>query len=599
MQQSAEALLALLNDILDFSKIEAGRLELEAIDFRLRETLGDTLQTLGMRASKKGLELAYHIPLGVPDALRGDPGRLRQVVINLVDNAIKFTEMGEVVVDVRVERQSEDSACLYFSVSDTGIGIPKEKQKQVFESFSQADSSTSRRFGGTGLGLAISSQLSGMMGGQMGVESEEGKGSTFYFTAVFELQQDLAAKAPGELHSLQGLPVLIVDDNKTNRLIMEEMLLNWGMAPETADCGLTALDAMKAAAQKNEYFRLVLLDAMMPGMDGFELVREIKAIDEFRSPVLMVLSSGGRPDDMIRSQELGIHRCLTKPVKQSTLLDAISTEFTVPAEKDKILAAGTGNVKTDLARRVLLVEDGLVNQKVAVEMLEHRGHLVVVAGNGKEALIALEKEMFDVVLMDVQMPEMDGIEATKAIRKKEEVTGGHTPIVAMTAHAMKGDRERCLEAGMDGYVSKPIRSALLYEAVERAVIPAGVLVETEEERPEGETGRVVDWEEALLRINGKENVLKDLVDLFLAEMPKLLLQVNKAIADQDATTLRRAAHTLKGSAYVFLATPTAEAAFRLEEIGRSGDLSEADEARVLLEKELDRLAVAIQEWQIA
>jgi len=453
--QSAETLLRLLNDILDFSKIEAGRLELESVSFALRDTLGDTLRTLTGCAAEKDLELTYHIPPGIPDALIGDPGRLFQVIVNLVGNAIRFTEQGEIVVAVKMKSRNADSARLHFTVSDTGSGIPREKQRVIFEAFRQADSSMSRRYGGTGLGLAISSHLVKLMNGRMWVESEIGKGSTFHFVVAVSVQKGASMKPAAELATLHGLRVLVVDDNETNRLILAEMLSNWQMKATTVDSGPAALAEMNKAARAGEPFRLALLDGMMPQMDGFALAEQIRQTAGLGETAIILLSSAGNPEDGTRCRALAIDHCLIKPVKQSELLDSIVATLGVAMADELAPQAATCERPESVPLlRILLAEDGLVNQKVAVSLLEQCGHKVTVTNNGQEALAALDQESFDVVLMDVQMPIMDGFEATALIRQKEEESGLRTPIIAMTAHAMKGDRERCLAAGMDGWIHR-------------------------------------------------------------------------------------------------------------------------------------------------
>ncbi|MHC4161478.1 MAG: response regulator [Planctomycetota bacterium] len=571
VEQSAEALLLLLNDILDFSKIEAGKFDLETIPFPLRDVLGDTLQTLTTGATAKGLELACHIHPDVPDALLGDPGRLRQIAVNLVGNAIKFTDGGEVVVDVRAEEIGPESATLHFRVRDTGMGIPPEKHVDVFEAFGQADSSMSRRFGGTGLGLAISARLVKLMGGRIWVDSYTGKGSTFHFTATFELLQGPAIAVPPESETLHGLPVLIVDDNRTNRLILTEMLASWKMKPKAVDGGPAAL----AELQRNAY-PLVLLDAMMPGMDGLMLAEAIRSNGVEQRPRLLLLSSAGQPTDAERLRELGITRCLIKPVKQSDLLDAITSVLGVASADEPADVVPTRPVHVRV-RRVLLAEDGLVNQRVVVELLEARGHDVVVAANGREALATLERECFDMVLMDVQMPVMDGFEATAAIREREKEAGAHVPVIALTAHAMSGDRERCLEAGMDGYLAKPIRADELYATVE------------------GPAEAPMDYDVALKRTGGKPQVLGEIAQLFLDEGPRLLGDIRRALTDQNCTELERAAHTLKGSADLFGAQAVVDTAWRLETMGRGETLAGADDACAALKSELERLMPALTE----
>jgi signal transduction histidine kinase/CheY-like chemotaxis protein len=469
VETSAERLLAVINDILDFSKIEAGKLDLERIDFQLRDTLDNTATTLAMRAHRKGLELACHVLSDVPDALVGDPGRLWQILVNLIGNAIKFTEQGEVVVLVEKESQTADEVCLHFAVTDTGIGIPPDKQGVLFQAFSQVDSSTTRKYGGTGLGLAISSQLVHMMGGRMWVESAVDQGSTFHFTVRFGLSTSPATRQlPVELDDLQDLPVLVVDDNATNGRILYEVLTNWHMTPTLVDSGRAALAALEQVWQAGEPFALVLLDAMMPEMDGFTLAEQIMQRPEWAEATLMMLSSAGQHADAARCRAMGITACLTKPIKQAELLTAMMTVLGAAARDAERSPLATRQVLGTSQRRlrILVAEDSPVNQKVVTRLLEKWGHTVVVVHNGREALAALDEQRFDVVLMDIQMPEMDGFEATAARRVQEEATGTHVPIIAMTAHAMQGDRERCLEAGMDGYVAKPIRAKELFEALE-------------------------------------------------------------------------------------------------------------------------------------
>ncbi len=467
ISQSAEALLHLINDILDFSKIEAGRLELESMAFGLRDELADTLQTMAARATEKGLELACHVGLDVPDALQGDPHRLRQVIINLVGNALRFTEKGEVVVDVGIETRGINHAGLRFAVTDTGPGIPPDKRELIFEAFSQADTSFTRRFGGTGLGLTIATQLVYLMGGRLELASEVGKGSTFHFTLPFALAEGTAPKRPLEQPSLLGLPVLVVDDNETNRRILDEMIRGWAMKPQTADSGPKAIAAMKNAAAVGRPFRLVLLDMMMPDMDGFAVAEQIRSAKEIGEPAIIMLSSAHKDETARRTEATGIARFLLKPVRQSELLETIFAVLRVTAEDELPPSEERSDELSSL--HVLVAEDNPVNQRLAQRLLERRGHKIEIVGDGALAIEALARDTFDVVLMDVQMPGMDGFQATAAIREKESKTGGHIPIIAMTAHAMRGDRERCLAAGMDGYISKPLRAEDFYAVVEGRV----------------------------------------------------------------------------------------------------------------------------------
>jgi two-component system sensor histidine kinase/response regulator len=473
---SADSLLSLINDILDFSKIEAGKLEIDKIEFNLGDNLGDTMKTLSLRAHQKGLELAYDIHPEVPHALVGDPGRLRQIIVNLVGNAIKFTEKGEVIVYVEADSRTEDHIQLHFTVADTGIGIPADKQAAIFEAFTQADGSMTRTYGGTGLGLTISSRLVDMMGGRIWVESQLGRGSQFQFTVRFPLQK-VASRiiAPSDPMILHDMRVLIVDDNATNRQILLKTLAGWHAQPIAVESGARAIATLKEAQTLGVTFPLILLDAQMPEMDGFELTEYIKKSTDWKAATLMMLSSAGQRGDAIRCRELGVAAYLTKPVRQLELLDAILTALGKSPKNEPPGVLITRHSLRESRRhlRLLLVEDNVVNQMLAVRLLEKRGHTVVVAENGRRALAALESNTFDVVLMDVQMPEMDGFEATAAIREKEKLSGRHQPIIAMTAHAMVGDKERCLEAGMDDYITKPIRSDALVEMLERhSVVPS-------------------------------------------------------------------------------------------------------------------------------
>jgi PAS domain S-box-containing protein len=470
VKSSADSLLSLLNDILDFSKIEAGKLDFETIDFRLRETLDNTIRALGVQAQQKGLELACHVLPDVPDGLQGDPTRIRQIVVNLLGNAIKFTPEGEVVIQVEIQDESEDEAVLHFAVRDTGVGIPLEKQQLIFEAFTQTDSSTTRKYGGTGLGLAISSRLVNRMGGKIWVESEPDRGSTFHFTTRFQLQKFSCRKyAPLGAEALRGLPVLVVDDNAANRRILQEMLLAWQMNPELTESGPEALSILERATTEGTPFSLILLDAQMPGMDGFSVVERIKQDARLAKSVVIMLTSGGFRGDAARCRELGIKGYLTKPIKRSDLLEAIKavlgSQTAAGASPSVVTVHSLRESRGRL--RILLAEDNRVNQALAVRLLEKRGHEVAVAGNGEEALEALDRQEFDLVLMDVQMPGMDGLQATAAIRKGEMKSRKHIPIIAMTAHAMAGDKERCLEAGMDDYLTKPIRPEQLGDVLER------------------------------------------------------------------------------------------------------------------------------------
>jgi signal transduction histidine kinase/CheY-like chemotaxis protein len=481
---SADSLLTVINDILDFSKIEAGKIDLEAADFNLRDCLETALKTLALRADEKRLELLCEIAPEVPDIVRGDSSRLRQVIVNLVGNAIKFTSRGEVALRVKSTEQGGEICLLHLTVADTGIGIPVEKRKAIFDPFSQADSSTTRKYGGTGLGLTISTRLVEMMGGKIWVDSELGRGSEFHFTVRMGISSaktiEVGTIAPPEL--LRGVKVLVVDDNQTNRRILDGMLKRWAMKPTLVEGGEEALVQLSAARVSGESYGLILTDMHMPMMDGFALVERIRDKPELSTATIMMLTSAGHRGDAARCQELGVVAYLLKPIRQSELREAIARVLGAKEQKGAIPLITRYSLhdarEPSASLRVLLVEDNLVNQRLATRLLEKRGHYVAVASNGLEALAALRKEIFDLVLMDLQMPEMDGFEATMSIRKNEKNSGTHISIVALTAHAMKGDREKCLAAGMDGYLTKPIRPPELDEILEgylarrsEAVIP--------------------------------------------------------------------------------------------------------------------------------
>jgi signal transduction histidine kinase/DNA-binding response OmpR family regulator len=472
---SAESLLTVINDILDFSKIEAGKLNLESIPFDLRENLGETMKALGFRAHQKGLELIYEVHPEVPEAVLGDPGRIRQILINLVGNAIKFTEEGEVLISVERSEETTQDVTLHFAIKDTGVGIAADQQQKIFEAFSQADGSTTRKYGGTGLGLTICTKLVELMKGRIWLESQPEEGSTFHFTACLGIQEQLyLPEPPLEPEQLRDLHVLIVDDNFTNRRVLLGMLMRWGMRPTAVEGGRAALQALEIAKSTGHPFPLMLLDGQMPDMDGFALAEKIQKDPGLIAVTVMMLTSAGHLGDASRCRELGISAYLVKPIRSKELLDAICKVLNRVARTQSSPLVTRHTLREDKRRsRVLLAEDNAVNQTLAVRLLEKRGYSVKVAGNGAGVLEALEKEQFDVVLMDIQMPGMDGIQATEAIRAKEKLTGGHVPIIAMTAHALKGDEERCISAGMDRYISKPIRTSELYSTIENLLADKG------------------------------------------------------------------------------------------------------------------------------
>jgi CheY-like chemotaxis protein/nitrogen-specific signal transduction histidine kinase/HPt (histidine-containing phosphotransfer) domain-containing protein len=593
VKASADALLTVINDILDFSKIEAGKLELDPIPFSLRDCLGDAVKTLALRAYEKRLELACDVPPGVPDGLVGDSLRLRQIVLNLMGNSLKFTERGEVVLRVEAESLTEGEAALHLRIADTGIGIPKEKQASIFQAFSQAETSTTRKYGGTGLGLSISSRLVGMMGGRIWVESDVGKGSTFHFTARFGLAREPVKPASSLPVRLRDQPVLVVDDNATNRRILRDLLASWHMKPTAVAGAKEALAALNQAAAAGRPFALAVLDVMMPEVDGFTLAEQIKQRPELAQTALLMLTSSGQPEEAARCRALGIDTYLMKPVKQPDLLDGILAALRLSLQRPGSARPG-GAAAPEAGRplRILLAEDNVVNQKLATRMLEQQGHAVTVAAHGKAALAALERQAFDVVLMDMEMPEMGGLEATVRLRGREKGTGRHVPVIAMTANAMKGDRERCLDAGMDGYVTKPIQPAELWEAL-HALVPAAAGGEAAAAAPAGDSA--FDRPAALKRVGGDEGLLRELAELLLEDGPRVQRDLRDAAAAGDAARVKLFAHTLKGSVGTFEATGAFAAAERLEILARSGDLTGAPAALAALDEQLDRLWPALRE----
>ena len=589
--QSGESLLGVINDVLDFSKVESGKVELEHLPFSLRECIGDAVKSLALRAHDKRLELALDVQRTVPDWLMGDAGRLRQIVINLVGNAIKFTPAGEVVVSVEGLERQNGSVHLQFCVADTGIGIPPEKVEKVFEAFEQADTSTTRHFGGTGLGLAIVRRLVELMQGRIWVESSVGKGSRFLFTARLDLCDQPAPDAITPRRSaLRGTKVLIVDDNATNRRIVEEMLVNWELLPHSVKSVDEALEALRGGFRQGQPFELLLSDVNMPDADGFALIEQVRRDPSLSDIAVILLTSGDRDEDAARCLELHVDQRLMKPIKQSELFDAIVEVLGVISPPVDAGTQAPEAAPTTRPLNVLLAEDSVVNQRLAVALLERQGHRVTIANNGREALELSANGNFDVVLMDVQMPELDGLEASRRIRAREAQIGKHLPIIAMTAHALKGDRERCLEAGMDEYVSKPVRERQLLAAL-RAVLGEAVPESTAAppEQDLAPDASIIDWDAALAICGGDHGLLRELVDAFLEESPRRIDEIRKAIDMADCELLSRAAHTIKGSARYFGASGVYERAFALEQLGSQKTLDEAETNFGLLKQELAKL----------
>ena len=583
IRTSSEALLTIINDILDFSKIEADRLELESQPFDVRECVESALDLVASKAAEKRLDLAYLIDDGVPHALVGDVTRVRQILINLLGNALKFTEHGEIVISVNAQRaeQAPEKYQIHFSIRDTGIGIPKDRMDRLFKSFSQVDASTTRKYGGTGLGLAISKRLSEMMGGEMWVESEVGKGSTFHFTLR-------AQSAPSEARiysrvgqtQLDGKRVLIVDDNSTNRTILTRQTQTWNMLPRATGSPLEALEWIR----RGDPFDLAILDMQMPEMDGMTLAKEIRVLRDARVLPLMMLTSLGRRE--VGADLIDFAAFLSKPIKQSLLYNALISVFAAHPVAPVHAPATTqfdAGMATRLPLHILLAEDHAINQKLALQMLKKMGYRADVAANGIEVLEAMARQPYDVVLMDVQMPEMDGLEATRRLRQQSP-NGKRVYIVAMTANAMQGDREECLEVGMDDYVSKPVQVKELQMALERAAVRAATPVEA----------KVIDWSVLdnlrMLQEEGQEDFVQSMIDLYVKTTPQLLASIHTAIALGNPTELQHAAHTLKGNSNSLGATQVADLSKRLEMIGRSGTVDGAVELNEELARAYARVA---------
>jgi two-component system sensor histidine kinase/response regulator len=589
---SADSLLGVINGILDFSKIEAGKVELEQADFELRECMEATLKTLALRADEKGLELLCDFAAEVPDMVKGDAGRLRQILVNLVGNAIKFTNKGEVALKVQPEREEGNRVTLHFEVSDTGIGIAPDKLDSIFESFAQADTSTTREYGGTGLGLTISKRLIELMGGTIWIESVLGVGSQFHFT----IQLDRSEFKPGEDNvmappeMLAGVRVLVIDDNRTNRRILEGLLRSWGMEPTVVSGAEDALAVLDGCREPSHSFRLIVTDMHMPKMDGFGLVERIKQRGGPATATIMMLTSAGHRGDAARCQQLGIAAYLLKPVRKVELREAIAKLLGAKEQIPSSTMITRDSLKEERdpgqSLDILLAEDNIVNQKLAVRLLEKRGHKVMVAGNGREALAALDQRPYDLVLMDVQMPELGGIEATIMLREKEKLTGSHQFIVAMTALVMKNDRERCLAAGMDGYLAKPIRPQELDEALDACMAKRGI--SSKDVSRTEVSDHSVNADELLERLDGDRTFLAELTDLFRADYPRQIHLIREAIQQNDAPGVKQASHALKGALSNLAASQAREIAANLERLGASGNLAPATIVLGDLEKEITR-----------
>ena len=597
VQHSAQALLSLINDILDFSKIEAGKLELDSRPFRLREQLTATLRTVAPHAHQRHLELLCDVDDSVPDYLSGDANRLRQILLNLVGNAVKFTEEGEVLLRVHATNVTPTEAWLHFSVTDTGIGIPEDKLELIFGAFEQADASTSRKYGGSGLGLVISQRLVSLMDGSIRVESEVGNGSTFHFTARFDREEEVAEEATLR-HDLAGLRTLIVDDNATNRKILDRTLSSWGLAPTAVGGGDEALQTLAEAERMGGPFRLLLLDYMMPGADGYVVAERVRRRWSDRDLKIIILTSANHSDSFGLADEYDISAHVMKPYGQSDLRDAIGRSFSETVlNEDPVPQATEDNLTPLRPLRILLAEDNPINQKLVVTLLRKHGHEVDVVNNGREAVNAYERKEYDVILMDVQMPEMNGFEATLAIREQEARSGRRTPIVAVTARAMEGDREQCYEAGMDDYVSKPIHFDQLFEVVSRVIGPeekpsaAGPELDL---TPSGDGAPVatpaIDQASLLAVLDGDDELLGEILTLFNASYHRDVESIRSAATVGNAQGMALAAHKLKGAVGNLCARNAFSMLEKLETMGRAETLDGALDLINTLETELERVA---------
>jgi PAS domain S-box-containing protein len=599
VKASADSLLSIINEILDYSKIESGKFKLDPVQFTLRDSFGDALKLLAIRAHKKGLELLCDVRPEVPDYLVGDPERLRQIIVNLVGNAIKFTHAGEIVVRAVVEEQTADNITLHFTVSDTGIGIPADKLKSIFDPFVQADGSTTRKYGGTGLGLAICANLVELMGGRIWVDSAEGKGSTFHFTACLGLPAQPPPERAVELKYLQGLPALVVDDNETSRRILEDMVRELGLVPSGAGSGPAALEALAQA--RNNPFAVILVDACLAGEDGFALAAQLKHTSPSEPLMVIMLSSPDRQADVGRCHNLGTTGHLIKPAKAADLVRAIQRACGTrggPETCHDIELTATTSL-TDPAGapksfRILLVDDNAFNQKVGQVKLQRAGHRVTLAGSGPEALAALEEGAFDVVLMDMQMPHMDGLEATAEIRRREAGTGKRIPIIALTAHAGEAVRDDCFAAGMDGYISKPIQDQELWQAM-RTLVPEVAEVSA----PKNDAAASVsadsgfDRQAVLDRVGGNVQLLKELAGVFEDDCKRLVNELREALQAQDGEKLSRAAHPLKGMAAFFDAAAAVQAA-ELDKCGQESDFATAAGILPLLTRQIEMIQESLK-----
>ena len=600
IRNSGDALLSIINDILDYSKIEAGKVDLENIDFDLRIALDEVTDLVALKAHEKGLEYIAMVHPEVPSFLWGDPGKLRQILINLVGNAIKFTKNGEVTIRISLENENSTHATIRFSVTDTGIGISQEGMNLLFQSFSQVDSSTTRNFGGTGLGLTISKQLAKLMGGQMEVESEEGKGSTFWFTAVFEKQPEGREKkiiVPGNIKNKR---ILIVDDNATNRYVLREQLNLWGCRYGEASSGMQALEELRLAVDSKDPYEIAILDMQMPEMDGETLGQKIKQDPDLKSTILVMMTSLGQRGDARQLEEIDFAAYLTKPVKQSQLYNCLATVTGMQkqvAKEQPVKIVTRHSLSEDQKRRVriLLAEDNIINQKVATSILGKLGYSADAVANGKEAISALAMIPYDIVLMDCQMPEMDGYEATGEIRKPESKVLDHkVPVIAMTANAMKGDREKCLKAGMDDYLSKPVKPQELSDMLEKWIVTQDSSKQEEATVSNiNQSQDIFDRAGLLDRLMGDEKMANEILGVFLKDVPRRFTALKEALDNGDAHSVQLHAHTIKGASANVGGDALSETAFEIEKAGKAGDLETVKACLPRLEAQFDRLKEAM------
>jgi len=593
VKSSADALLGIVNDILDFSKIEAGRLELESAVFSLHACIEDALRPLALRAHEKGLELTWFVEPRVPEHLRGDATRLRQVLINLAGNAVKFTKAGNVSIYAELVSEREGSVTIQLTVADTGIGIPPEKHKQIFAAFSQADASTTREFGGTGLGLSISARLVELMGGHIGLESEPGKGAKFHFTAEFvAVAQRPAPAGSGPDSGLKGVRALIIDDDEINRHLLERLLTGWGMETCVAAGGKDALTAFEKYQQANTPFTLALVDKNMPELNGYQTIRRLRELPGGASVAVLILTSSPSAEDVPAHKALNIVQRITKPILREGLLEAMRSA--VHGIAPRHAAGSDGVASSNRPLRILLAEDNAVNQKLAARLLEKMGHQVTVAHNGKEAVELTGRGDFELILMDIQMPLVSGIEATEMIRQAELGTARRIPIVALTANAMKGDQAKYLAAGMDGYVSKPIRAELLRDEIARVVRIGSAAAEPEERSiPMRKECKGLDRQELLSRVEHDEDLARELLGIFQSDAAAYRESLRAAVQSGDAAGTRSAAHAFKGMLANLAAGSAAAAAARLEEMAKAEKVDQFADGWKTFEGELEMVLAEV------